>query len=240
MCPEPRARVLSIARWVLSVGLVAASSLLPLGGEALAHSLPNVEEQLTRFEQFLVDVCSPCVRESVPIATLSFPAVKLPAGLRAAGGRPTRSGEISIEALRSHVLGRPSRQLLAIRLTVSVATGNPGEVYRIAFGMVDEEEIDAFTSNLAELIREVPTPTPADPGAEFVEIDAHSGSVRVGVIRLKSESVVYVQAGDVRTFERRSVWDTPTTVYLPVADLTTLRGAIAQAGAKIQKMRGGR
>ena len=110
-------------------------------------------------------------------------------------------------------------------------------MYRVASGVVDEEEIGAFVSGLGELVQAASASPPADGNA--VEIDMHSGSVRIGVLRTKGESMVFVQAGDVRAFVRRPVSDAPTTLYLPVADLTALRGAIAQAAAKVQTMRGG-
>jgi hypothetical protein len=156
---------------------------------------------------------------------------------RGGGARATRPGEITVEALRSHVLGRPSRQSLAIGITLSVATGNPGEMYRMASGTMDEEDVGAFVSGLGDIIQAVGAPTPPGAGANTVEIDQSSGSVRVGVARQNRESTVYVQAGDVRVLGRRSVWEASSTLYLPVSDLPALRGAIVHAAAQLQKMR---
>ena len=231
-------RVFATAQRPLVV-LAMAGSLIAPGGSALAHGTQGADEPLTRFEQFVLDACSPCVKESVPIATLQVPPVKLPAWSRTVGVRTTRPGEISVEALRSHRLGRPGQQLLAVRLTLSVATGNPGEMYRVASGVVDEEEIEALVSGLAEVVQAASASPPADAGADTIEIDLHSGSIRMGVIRLKGESIVYVQTGDIRVLARRPVWDAPATLYLPVADLAMLRGALAQAAMKIRKMRSG-
>lgn len=226
------------ARWALAV-LALSASLVTSHRSALAHGLPGTDEVLTRFEQFLLEACSPCVKESAPIATLQVGPMKLPAWSRTMGVRTTRAGEISVEALRSYLLGRPSRQLLAVRITLSVATGNPGEMYRMASGIVDDEEAEAFANSLGEIAQAASASPPPDAGADPVEMDLHSGSVRVGVIRLKGEATVYVQAGDIRVLARRPIWDAPGTLYLPIADLTSLKSAIAQAATKIRKMRSG-
>jgi hypothetical protein len=225
-----------VARRALVV-LALAGSILIQPQAARAHGPEGVEEPLTRFEHFQLDVCSPCVIETAPIATLAAPSMKLAAGARTAAPRTTRAGEISVEALRSQLLGRPSRQMLAIRLTLFVATGSPGELYRIGSGLVDEEEIGAFVSGLGEIAQAAAAGTPSDGNA--VEIDVRSGSIRIGVLRAKGESMVYIQAGDVRGFARRPVSDIPTTLYLPVADLAAMRGAVAQAATRMQKMRSG-
>jgi hypothetical protein len=229
---------------VTRAGVGAALTLLALAGSFLALAAPVPahppqvkDEVLTRFEQFMLEGCAPCVRESVPVATLPVPSVPLPASSRGGGARATRPGEITVEALRSHVLGRPSRQSLAIGITLSVATGNPGEMYRMASGTMDEEDIGAFVSGLGDIIQAVGASTPPGAGANTVEIDQSSGSIRVGVARQNRESTVYVQAGDVRVLGRRSVWEASATLYLPVTELAALRGAITQAAAQLQKMR---
>jgi hypothetical protein len=119
---------------------------------------------------------------------------------------------------------------------MSVATGNPAEVYRMAAGVVDEEEIGAFVSGLGEIIQAVSAATPPDATGS-VETDVQTGTIRVGVIRLKGESMAYMQAGDIRVFARRPVWESGAALYLPVADLPALRNAINQAAVRIQKMR---
>jgi|RhiMethySRZTD1v2_1073278.scaffolds.fasta_scaffold07360_2 hypothetical protein len=221
-----------VALLSLAVGLLAA------GGAALAHPPQAADELLSRFEQFLVEGCSPCVREALPIATLPVRPVTIPFSSRNVGVRTTRPGEIGVEALRAHLLGRPSRQLLAVRLTLSVATGSPGEMYRMAAGLMDEEEVGAFVTGLSEIIQAASGPT-LRGGADSVEIDQSSGNVRVGVARVSAESIVYVQTGDLRVLTRRPVWEAASTVYLPVAELAALRNAIAQAGAKLQQLRSG-
>jgi hypothetical protein len=217
--------------------LSLAAGLLAAGGAALAHPPQAADELLSRFEQFLVEGCSPCVREALPIATLSVRPVTIPFSSRNVGVRTTRPGEIGVEALRAHLLGRPRRQLLAVRLTLSVATGNPGEMYRMAAGLMDEEEVGAFVTGLGEIIQATSSSTPAGAGADGVEIDQSSGTIRVGVARVSRESIVYVQTGDLRVLTRRPVWEASSTIYLPVADLASLRNAIAQAAAKLQQLR---
>ena len=218
--------------------LSLAAGLLAAGGAALAHPPQAADELLSRFEQFLVEGCSPCVREALPIATLPVRPVTIPFSSRNVGVRTTRPGEIGVEALRAHLLGRPSRQLLAVRLTLSVATGNPGEMYRMAAGLMDEEEVGAFVTGLTEIIQAASGPT-LRCGADSVEVDQSSGNIRVGVARVSAESIVYVQTGDLRVLTRRPVWEAASTVYLPVSELAALRNAIAQAGAKLQQLRSG-
>jgi len=218
--------------------LSLAAGLLGPAGVILAHPPQVADELLSRFEQFLVEGCSPCVREALPIATLPVRPVTIPFSSRNVGVRTTRPGEIGVEALRAHLLGRPSRQLLAVRLTLSVATGSPGEMYRMAAGLMDEEEVGAFVTGLSEIIQAASGPT-LRGGADSVEIDQSSGNVRVGVARVSAESIVYVQTGDLRVLTRRPVWEAASTVYLPVAELAALRNAIAQAGAKLQQLRSG-
>jgi hypothetical protein len=222
--------------WVMAT-LVMVGSLATPERSVLAHGPENTEDPLTRFEHFQLEACSPCVTETAAITTLPVPSLKLAGASRTAAGRTTRAGEVVVEAIRAHLLGRPTRQMLAVRLTLSVATGNPGgEMYRIASGVVDEEEVGSFVSGLEEMTRAAATATPDDHTSE---IDLRSGSLRIGVLRVKGELIVYVQAGDVRAFARRFVSDVPTTLYLPVADLAALRNAIAQAAIKIQQLRRG-
>ena len=216
--------------------LSLAAGLMVAGGAALAHPPQAPEELLSRYEQFLVEGCTPCAREAVPVATLPVRPVTIPFSSRNIGVRTTRPGEIAVEALRAHLLGRPSRQQLAVRVTLSVATGSPGEMYRMAAGMMDEEEVGAFVTGLGEIIQAASGPT-LRSGADSIEIDQSSGNIRVGVARVSAEPIVYVQTGDLRVLTRRPVWEAASTVYLPVADLAALRNAIAQAGAKLQQLR---
>lgn len=233
-----RTRTFRSTRRLLAVLALVGSMAMP-ARSALADGVQSVDEPLTRFEKFLLEVCSPCVRESSALATLPVAPIKTSVWARSAAGRTARAGEVGVEALRSHLLGRPSRQMFAVRLNLSVATGNPGEVYRIASGVVDEEELAAFVSGLGDLVQAATAVAPTDAVVDTVEIDVRGGSIRVGVIRLKGESLAFVQAGDMRILTRRPIWEAPATLYLAVSDLATLRSAIAQAATRLQRMRGG-
>ena len=224
--------------WQLIAALVMVGSLAVPTDRAMADGGIPVDEPLTRFEKFLLETCTPCVKESSTQATLAVAPAKTAALARSTAGRAPRAGEIGVEALRSYVLGRPSRQMLAVRLNLSVATGNPGEVYRMASGVVDEEELSAFVNGLGDLVQAAASSTLTDAGVDSVELDVRGGSIRVGVLRLKGESLAFVQAGDMRVFTRRPIWEAPATLYLAVSDLPALRGAIVQAAARLQKMRG--
>jgi hypothetical protein len=76
-----------------------------------------------------------------------------------------------------------------------------------------------------------------DASVESTEVDYHGGSLRVGVLRGRADTVAYVQAGDLPTLVQRAVWEVPTTLYLPVRDLPALATALAQAAATIDTLR---
>jgi hypothetical protein len=196
-----------------------------------------VVEPPTRFERFVVGACSPCVKESHTIAALTVLPLKLPTFPRMAAAQTTRSVEISVEVLRAYPLGQPSRRLLALRMTALVATGAPGQVYRLAEGLLDEEEVGALVVAIGEISRTMQA-SPSDTAGETVDVDFHGGSLRVGAIRLRGDTLAYVQGGDMATLGLRAVWEVPTTVYLPVTDLPALANAVGQAAAKIQTLRG--
>jgi hypothetical protein len=222
----------------LLAALVMVGSITVPTHLALADGAAPADEPITRFEKFLLESCTPCVRESSTLATLPVAPARTAALARSTAGRAPRAGEVGVEALRSYVLGRPSRQMLAVRLNLSVATGNPGEVYRMASGVVDEEELSAFVNGLGDLVQAAAAPTLTDALVDTVELDVRGGTVRVGVLRIKGESLAFVQAGDMRLLTRRPIWEAPATLYLAVADLGTLRNAMVQAAARLQKMRG--
>jgi hypothetical protein len=79
---------------------------------------------------------------------------------------------------------------------------------------------------------------PSEPASvESTDVDYHGGSLRVGVLRVRGDTVAYVQAGDLPTLMQRAVWEVPATLYLPVASLPALEAALAQAAATIDKVR---
>src|SRR5262245_29174738 len=125
----------------LTVVLLAALAVIP--SAALANGDGGVSGPPTVFERFVLSACAPCVRETYPIATLPVAALPLPAFPRAAasGGRP---GEIAIEVLRARQPGRPDWRSLALRVTLSVATGAGGDLFRLGTGLLDGADVRAL------------------------------------------------------------------------------------------------
>jgi len=215
---------------VLGVLLVAAPSLLRADGDPVALGPPTV------YERFVLSACSPCVRESFPIATLPVAAVPLPAFPRAASGSGGRAGEIVIDVLRAHQPGRPDWKSLALRVTMSVSTGG-GDLFRLGTGLLDGTDVAA----LAQAVGQMARMTPASPGetrADTIDADYHGGTVRIGVLQIRGEAIGYVQTGDLPTILQRAVWEVPTTLYLPVKDLSDVATALGQAAERIQQVRG--
>lgn len=208
--------------------------------DRLAHAHEGVraaDEPPTRFEHFLLSGCAPCVTESHLIATLPTGAAKISGLPRSGAAQPGRAGEIRVEALRAYPLGRPARQLLALRLTLSVAVGTGGDLYRVAVGLVDEDEVADLPAAISDIVRLASAPPPG-AGAELTNASARGGSLRIGLLRLRDESVAYVQAGELSVLTLRAVWDVPATIYLPPDQLPALAAAIGQAAAKIRQLRG--
>lgn len=216
--------------------LAAAALLLaaPVAVGANGDHGPSVGPP-TRFERFALSACSPCVREVHPVATLPLAPLKLSPFPRGAASMASRPAEIAVDVLRAHQLGRPGWQSLALRVTLSVAAGSGGEVYRLAVGLLDADEVPALAAAVADMARAAAGPPPST--AASVDMDFHGGSLRVGVLRFAGESVGYVQAGDLTILMQREVWEVPTSVYLPVTELPGLAAALGQAAARIQALR---
>lgn len=225
-------RILLALAW-LAVGL--APPLHDQGAHA-HEGIRAADEPPTRFERFLLSGCVPCVTDSHLVATVPTGAPKISGLPRSGGAQPGRAGEIRVEALRAYQLGRPSRQLLALRVTLSVAVGVGGELYRVAVGLVDEEDVPALSAAISDIAQLAAKPPP-DAGAEHTDASVRGGSLRIGLFRLRSESVAYAQAGDLSVLALRAVWDVPTTVYLPPEQLPALASAIGEAAAKIRQLR---
>ncbi len=217
---------------VLVIGLLAAApSVAGANGDPAASGPPTV------FERFVLSACSPCVRESYPVASLATAPLTLPGVARAAAGAASRPGEIVIEVLRAQQPGRPDWKSLAMRVTLWVMSSPGGEMYRLGTGLLDAADVRALAQAVAEMARISAVPA-ATPSAESVDIDFHGGSLRVGVLRIRGEAVAYVQTGDLPTIMQRAVWEVPTTLYLPVKDLPALVAALGQAAARIENVRG--
>jgi hypothetical protein len=226
-------------RKVLAVAALAVALAWPVraGHADPFHSAPGVNEPPTRFERFVLLGCTPCVTESHPVATLPIRALKLPAFSRGVVG--SRPGEVRVEALRAYELGRPSRQLLAMRLTLSVASPTPSgtELYRMAVGLLDEEEVPTLASAITE-IANLARASPAAAGAETIDTSFRGGSVRIGLLRFQGETVAYLQAGDLQALALRPVWEVASTTYMPPDELPALASVIDRLAAKVRQLRG--
>jgi hypothetical protein len=221
------------SRWAAGVVLALA---VAAPAPARANGDPSGGGPPTVFERFVLSACSPCLRETYPIAALPVPAQTLPWLPSAAAGATTRAGELRIEVLRAHQPGRPDWRSLAVRVTLVVSTGLAGDRFRLGAGLLDGAEARALAQAVAEMAR-VAAAAPADAGASSVDLDYHGGSLRIGLLRLGAHAVGYVQAGDLPTLLQRAVWEVPVTLYLPPGDLPAVAAALAQAAARIEQAR---
>lgn len=215
---------------VVLIALVAVPSTVRPNGDGSASGPPTV------FERFVLSACSPCVRETYPIATLPVAPFPLPGFPRAAasGARP---GEIAIDVLRAHQPGRPDWKSLALRVTLSVTTGPGGDVFRLGTGLLDGADVPALARAVGEMAR-MATAHTGEPRAETVDADFHGGTLRVGVLQIRGDAVGYIQTGDLPILLQRAVWEVPTTLYVPVKDLPAVAAALGQAAARIDQVRG--
>jgi hypothetical protein len=216
---------------VVIAAFVAAPSVVRADGDPVALGPPTV------FERFVLSACSPCIRETYPIATLPVAAVPLPGFPRTPAASGARPGEIVIEVLHAHQLGRPDWRSLALRVTMSVTTGTGGDLFRLGTGLLDGADVPALAQAVGEMARIVTAPR-SDPRPDTVDADYHGGTLRIGVLQLRGESIGYVQTGDLPTMLQRAVWDVPATLYLPVKDLQGMAAALGEAAARIQQVRG--
>jgi len=209
----------------LVIALAAAPSMARANGDP-AGGPPTV------YERFVLSACSPCVRESYPIASLPIAPLTLPGFPRGVAATAARPGEIAIEVLRAHQPGRPDWKSLALRVTLLVTTGPGGDLFRLGTGLLDGADVQALAQAVGEFAR-LAAAAPGEPRAESVDADFHGGSLRVGVLRLRGEAVGYVQTGDLPTLLQRAVWEVPTTLYVPVKDLPDVATTLGQAAARI-------
>ncbi|HKA38594.1 MAG TPA: hypothetical protein VKD25_02390 [Burkholderiales bacterium] len=221
------------------LGLLALALVPSLAGPgARAHEDARpADGPATRFEQFLLSGCVRCVTEAYLVATLPTGAAKLSGLPKSGGAQPGRAGEIRVEALRAYTLGRPGRQLFAVRMTLSVAVGAGGELYRVAAGLVDEDELAALSAALSDIARLAAAARP-DAGAELTNASVRGGSLRIGLLKLRGESAAYAQAAEPSVMALRAVWDVPATIYLPSEQLPALASAVGEAATKIRQLRG--
>ncbi len=191
----------------------------------------------TVFERFVLSACSPCVRESFPVSSLTIAPLTLPGFARGATGAAARRGEVTVEVVRARQPGRPDWQSIAMRVTLSVTPAPGGESYRLGTGLLDAADVRTLALAAADMARIAAAP-PANPGVDSVDLDFHGGSLRVGLLRIRGDAIGYVQTGDLPTLLQRTVWEVPTTLYVPVQDLPALAAALSQAAATIEVVRG--
>jgi hypothetical protein len=216
--------------FIVLVALAAAPSTARPNGDGTGAGPPTV------FERFILSACSPCVRESYPIAVLPVAPLALPGFPRAMAASGARAGEITIEVLRAHQPGRPDWRSLALRVTLSVTAGTGGDPFRLGTGLLDGADVRALAQAVGEMAG-MAAPG-GEPRAESVDVDFHGGTLRVGVLRLRGDAVGYVQTGDLPILLQRAVWEVPTTLYVPVNDLPNIAAALSQAAARIEQIRG--
>jgi hypothetical protein len=215
---------------VLLLALAAAPSIARSNGDGGGAGPPTV------FERFVLSACSPCVRESYPIATLPIASLPLPGFPRSATS-VARPGEIAIEVLRAHQPGRPDWKSLALRVTLSVSTGAGSDLFRLGTGLLDGADVRAL-AQAVDVMARIATAPPGDPRPETVDADFHGGTLRLGVLQIRGDVVGYIQTGDLPVLLQRAVWEVPTTLYLPVKDLPGVASALEQAAARIDQVRG--
>jgi hypothetical protein len=155
---------------------------------------------------------------------------------RAAAASGARPGEIAFEVLRAYQPGRPDWKSLALRVTLSVATGPGGDLFRLGTGLLDGSEVRALAQAVGEMGR-VATAAPAEPRADSIDADFHGGTLRVGVLQIRGDAVGGVQTGDLPILLQRAVWDVPTTLYVPLKDLGDVEAVLGRAAARIDQVR---
>jgi hypothetical protein len=219
------------------LALVVVLALAALPSPARSNGDGSPAGPPTVYERFVLSACSPCVRESYPIATLSVAPVPLPAFPRSAAASGARPGEIVIDVLRAQQMGRPDWKSLALRVTLSVSTGAGGDLFRLGTGLMDGADVRALAQAVGEMAR-IATAPPGEPRADTIDADFHGGTLRIGVLQIRGDAVAYVQTGDLPILLQRAVWEVPTTLYLPMKDLPGVATALGQAAARIEQVRG--
>lgn len=189
----------------------------------------------TRFEAFVADACVPCVSDSWVVASLATPIQKLSGFAPQVVNTMGRAGQVRLEVVRAHSLGRITQRFLAMRAVLSVATGS-GQLYRFAAGLLDEEDVPRLTAAVGELARALASTPSADAPAS-TEIEFHAGSVRVGAVRVQGAAVAYVQAGDVHAIPPPTAFDASAVLFFPPDDLPALLDALGQVAERLGRLR---
>jgi hypothetical protein len=218
----------------LALVLTVALAMVPVTARANGDSVGGPP---TVFERFVLSACAPCIRETHPIAVLSIAAMTLPGFPRTAAGTAARSGEIAIDVQHAYQPDRPDWRSLALRVTLQVPSGVGGDLFRLGSGLLDGVEARRLAQSVSDMAR-LAAAAPADTRAESVDMHFHGGTLRVGVLRIRGDVVGYVQTGDLSILLQRAVWEVPTTLYVPVADLPGVAAALGQAATRIEQLRG--
>jgi hypothetical protein len=222
-----------MTRW--AAGALAAV-VLAAPGAARGNGEDPVHPPATVFERFVLSSCSPCVRESYAVGSLATVPLALARPPRATAGTAARPGEIAVEVVRAHPLGRPGWSSVALRVSLSLSIAAGGATYRLGVGLLDGADVRPLADAVGEMVRQAAA-SPAEASAESAQVDFHGGTLRVGLLRLRGETIAYVQVGDRQAQIQLPVWEVPTTLYLAVGDLPILAAALEQAAATIEKVR---
>jgi hypothetical protein len=222
------------------VGL-ALIGLMAVGPEVgYAHELLSSqarEEPTTAFETLLVEICSPCVRDSYAVAALPIvPSRPLGFG-PAVTSVMARGGEVRFELVRAYPLGKVSQQFLAMRVTLFIKTGD-GQLYPIATGLLDEEEVTILATAVDDISKTASIRRAEELTPDTTEMEFHAGSLRVGTLRIRGAEVAYIQAGNVQSLRAPTPFETTSAMFLPVSDLPAVHHAIGQVAHRIRKLRG--
>lgn len=242
--PEQGARRIGDGAFpLLTVTCVALALVSSDAGSARADGVPapapGAAAILTHYESFVLTNCTPCVRETYPVATIPVAATKAPDFPRSAGmpATTTRSGEVAFELLRAYPLGRANQQHLAMRVALSVTTGLQGQTYSLGVALVDEADVPQLAGMIADIA--AAAGSAARSSAEVSDLEFHGDTMRIGVVRVRDDSAVYIQAwssSDLPRLALKQVWEVPS-LYLPVSELAELRRAVEQVSGKMRQMR---
>jgi len=231
---------LAVALRVACAGLALVGVVAGGGAIGSAHDLipgQTREEPNTAFEAVTADSCSPCVRDSYAVAALPLASLRSGTFGPTVANMMSRGGEIRIEVVRAYPLGRPNQQVLAMRATLSIKTGD-GQIMPVTNGLLDEEDVGAFAAAVDNMAKSAARRPAEEPIPDITEMEFHAGALRVGTIRVRTEDVAYLQAGNMRVLRAPTPFETSSAIFLPVSELSVLHQAIGQAELKIKKLRG--
>jgi hypothetical protein len=194
----------------------------------------------TLYERFIRFGCVPCVQDAHLVKAVPISAAKLPSlpGVMAGAQLMPRQGEIRFEVMRASELGRETRQLLAVRLTLSAGMGTASgmQFFPLGFGIVDAEDAADLLHAVRQIVNAAKAPQTSS-GADMTTIDYYRGSVRVGLVRIGGESIAYLQVGDIPLLAERPVWQIPTTLFIGLSELPALVPVLTDVVTKIRGMR---